>query len=114
MLDRYGYTLDNTYIVDSYRYMIWQPGMSEEEETVSALAMAGIAVSAAESGESTIANFEISNQAVRRQGARMVLSLMECSRRIQQCMGMSKPWCDCQRLLRTVKGKITKWCRWRP
>ena len=74
MLDKYGYTLDNIYIVGSYQYMIRLPGISEEEATMSASAMAERAVLAAEPGESTIANFEISNQAVRRQRAQMVLS----------------------------------------
>ena len=77
MLDKYGYTLDNLYTIGSYRYMVWQPSMSEEEETMSALPLAETAVSVAEPGESTIANFEISDQAVRRQGAGMVLSSME-------------------------------------
>ena len=27
-------------------------------------------------------------------------------------MAMSKPWCDCQRQLRTVKGEVKKWYRW--
>ena len=31
---------------------------------------------------------------------------------MQQHMAMSKPWCDCQRLFRTLKGEVKKWCRW--
>ena len=58
--------------------------MSEEEETMSALALAERAVSAAVPGESTIANFEISDQALQRQGAGMVLSSMEKACRRQQ------------------------------
>ena len=77
MLDKYGYTLDNIYIVGSYRYMIRLPGIPEEEGTMSASEMAERAVLAAEPGKSTTANFEISNQAVRRQRAQMVLSSMD-------------------------------------
>ena len=57
--------------------MIRLPGIFEEEGTMSASAIAERAVSAPEPGESTIANFEISDQAVRRQGARMMLFSME-------------------------------------
>ena len=40
MLDKSGYTLDEISVVGSYGYMIWLPGMFEEEGTMSALAMA--------------------------------------------------------------------------
>ena len=77
MLDNYGYTMDDIYIARGYEYMIPLLDMSQEEEIMLALAMAERAVSAAELREDTIANFEISDQAVRWQGARMVLSSME-------------------------------------
>ena len=110
MLDRYGYTLDDIYVISSYGYMTPLPGMSEEEDIMSALAMAQRTVSAAEPGESTIAKFAISDQAVRRRGARTVLFFNGI--RLPHAtvyMGMSKPWCDCQSLFRTVKGKVKKW-----
>lgn len=50
LMDKYAYTLDHIYVVDSYGYVIRLPGMPEEERTMSALAMVERAVSAAESG----------------------------------------------------------------
>ena len=112
MLNKYPVTLwtISTYLISSYGYMIPQPDVSEVEEIVSALAMAERTVSAAEPGESTIAKFAISDQAVRRRGARTVLLFNGI--RLPHAtvyMGMSKPLFDCQRLFRTVKGKVKKW-----
>ena len=78
--------MDDTYLVDSYGYMVRLPGISEEEEIISASAMAERALSAAELAESIIANFKVGDQTVRRQGARISFSSMELSCRIQRYM----------------------------
>ena len=110
--DKYEYALDNIYVVGSYGYMIPVLGMSEEEVTILALAMA-------ESGVGGRTREEYYRQ-IRKQcsgcpKARAASGAFFNGTRLSHAtvyIGTSKPSCDCQRLFRTIKGKFKKWCTW--